>query len=166
LCFNRVGGRGPADQAATRSIIISKSQEQIKINVWKLKVVHAWPIFLTNVKLLPPPLVYNTLNYLFMSTLLKMGIVVITLKGVVVTPKGVILPKCLKITPFWSYHNYLFLTVYSYIANYSMHYWIIIARKEGSSYIYIARIYSCLPCMHGYSIMSRSASIMLENLLI
>jgi len=26
------GGTGPADQAATRTIIISKSQEQIKIN--------------------------------------------------------------------------------------------------------------------------------------
>jgi len=33
--------------------------------------------------------------------LLKIGIVVITLKGVVVTPKGVIFgPKCLKMTPF------------------------------------------------------------------
>ena len=52
------GGTGQADQVAARPIIISKSQEQIKINDWKLKVVHAWLIYLTNVKLFPPSLLY------------------------------------------------------------------------------------------------------------
>ena len=55
-CNDKDGGTGQADQAATGAMIISKSQEQIKINDWKLKVVEAWLICLTNVKLLPLPL--------------------------------------------------------------------------------------------------------------